>query len=215
MHIYYNQLLICAGMCNTGIYFMELTAARQLAHMAGEYLSRSVALTPEVTSNFMIDSFILWAAQQMLRFRVELFSLRLNYIVPAEDFYKKFWLEEIAMAENEVENEGGTGFIPSLALALTDGDMLRLMQHMPVSLFHFSRGSDVKFVVHGFGADESCNVPLRSNSKVMTLAQTFFLTRILNDVDSGSLDCFIFFYMLEPFTDFVTRRDDEASSYFR
>lgn len=188
-------------MCNTGIYFMELTAAQQLAQMADEYLSRAATLTPEVTSNFLIDSFILWSAQQMLRFQVELFSLRLNYIVPAEDLYETYWLEEIAEA--------------GLFTLLDVTDSNALMQHMPVSLFHFSRGSDIKFAVHGDGDGESCNVPLRSNSQRMTLAQSLVLTRMLNAQDTGALDCFIFFYMLEPFTDFVTRRDDEASSYFR
>jgi hypothetical protein len=189
-------------MCNTGIYFMELGAARQLSQVANEYLERAATLSPQQTGNFLIDSFILWSAQQMLRFNVDIFSLRLNYIVPAEDFYEEYLLDEMAAA----------GFMPSLDV--TDSD--QILQHLPISLFHFSRGSDIHFVMKADATGDnhdSCSVVLRRNSRKITLMSSFFHS--VMKAESGELVCSVFFEMLEPFTEFVTLRDDAATSYFR
>jgi hypothetical protein len=192
-------------MCNTGVYFMELSAATSMSRMAGEYLERTTTLTPDLTSSFLIDSFILWASQQMLRFRVEIFSLALNYIVPAEDFYERFIHEEmengaILHHDATVRNDDSRNMAPF---------------SVPVSLFHFSRGSDINFEGKAgeSGEVDRCRLVLRSGAKTVTNMRTYFEELLATDT---AMDiCLIFYHVLEPFSEYVTLRDDSATSYFR
>ena len=183
-------------MCNTGIYFMEHNAAAKLSLMAKEYLNRAMHISPELPAMFMIDSFILWTAQQMLRFKVELFSLRLNFIVPAQDLYGKYLRQE------SIES----GLIqPQEHLFATNNI------HFPIALFHFSRGSDVSFIFES-SYEEDCRIYLRPQSRNVTFVQRFFANIV---EEHGNTICVAFAATLAPFIEYVTLRDDTATSYFR
>ena len=171
-------------MCNTGIYFMDIHAARTLAKTAMEYLDRASTISPNILSSFVIDSLILWSAQQILGYDVKIFSSSLNYLVPAEDFYEVFLRSEYPLADIET--------------------------NVPVALFHFSRGSDLKFLSFD---TEACRVVLRTNSKKIFNTRSYFKNIVAEE--KGKTVCFIFSMMLESFTDHVTLTDDNATAYFR